>query len=240
MDYIFIEQDPEARGYNQFCHEITFHLKAEREMELFEFLEEAIGKRGRVWRLKTRHNFNLFYREPSTLRFIKKSDAMRFKLSWDEDPAPEADVLGKWIQKLKLNSNYGAMRRSSMSAMAPTWTHAPITNATPGISPVSGKTLLNIKQVKSRLTSQTQKSSRYRMNPCDDVIIMDYESSPLGWYEKWFKNLEVTSWAHYEQALDLEIKDEERSKQAEVERESAPLQTGLFLPAPEGTTDGTV
>ena len=197
-------------------------------MELFEFLEEAIGKRGRAWRSKTPHMFSIFSKSDTTVRFASKSDAMRFKLSWEEDERPE-DYLSAMLKKLSLNSTYGAVRSGALTATAPSWNLPLISQSTPGIFPAlptgSGKTLIT--QTKSR-----------RYNPCNEIVLMDYETSgELAWYDKWVRDLSMNTWGDYSAFLDLEIRNEERSKQAKVESESAPLQAGLILPAPQGPSD---
>lgn len=224
MEYTFVEQSDKQRGHNWFGHEVKFYLAVSREMELFEFLEEAIGKRGRAWRMKAPKTFSIFSRADSTIRFASKSDAMRFKLSWEEDERPE-DYLSTMLRKLSLNSTYGAVRSGTLTATAPTWNLPLISQTTPGILPTlptgSGKTL-NITQAKSR-----------RYNPCNEIVLLDYESSDvLSWYDEWIRDLSVNTWGDYNAFLDMEIRYEERSKQAEVGSESTPLQAGLFLSTP--------
>jgi len=224
MEYSFKDRTPEQRGENWFGHQISLFVERTRETELQDFLGEAFGVKGRKWRLHKPPLYS-FYENPETIvRFTSKQDAIRFKLSWNEDAKIDyAEKMRTWMGKLTLNSHFGkvmtgSQRRGAMSANAPTWTLPLISQTTPGIFPT-------MHQIKGR-----------SLNPCKEIIMLDYESTgdPLAWYDQWVENMEVSSWSQYVMMLDSEIRRENQFKQASLEiksDEEAPLQAGLSIPS---------
>jgi len=118
MEYEFIERQPHQRGGNWFGHEIRLYVPMDRQMELFEYLGDSYGKQGRRWRFKPSNSFNLFTQQDSVIRFSEKSDAIRFKLSWEEDDEP--DTLQELFRKMSLNSTYGRSIQTFSPMLYPT------------------------------------------------------------------------------------------------------------------------
>jgi len=190
MEYTFVERQPHQKGSNWFGHEVKLNLATDREMELFEFLTEAFGKRGKRWRLNSINTFNFFTRDKSIIRFLSKNDAIRFKLSWQEDEQPESYI--DQLKKMALNSSYG--RGSYMKTYKPTnpipWIHYSYLYPM-----ISTKTLIS--QVKGR---------SLRGNPCKEIML-DYESFYSGLFGH-----KCDSWSTYSYLLDLDIKEEENEQ----------------------------
>lgn len=202
MEYTFVERAPEHRGPNWFGHHIELYVSSSKRPDLIEFLEGSIGRQGTAWRMIVPRMFYLFdERSKTTLRFKSKSDAIRFKLSWDEEEAPESSI--DFFKKLALNSNYGGIsRRYSAPANPLPWydINSIYPSIYPTMQPFSGKTLIS--QVKSRANRS--------LNPCNEIFL-DYESAGKAddWLEQMFSKCD--SWMAYNVLLDAQIKKEEAS-----------------------------
>jgi len=202
MEYTFVERAERDRGVNWFGHEIKLYIKPVNESVLINHLTEHYGKRGVMWRMKKPHALTFSFYDHNrqlTVRFVSKVDAFRFKLTWEEDETPPTmDSLIASLKKIALNSSYGNIggsRRGAMLTM-PTWTMPPLSQSTPGIHPTHGP--LTYKQHNSRLQSRTP-------NPCDEIILLDHESSPF-WIHQ--STRECNTWFSYQAQLDSELNND--------------------------------
>lgn len=200
MDYKFVERTENKRGSNWYGHHISFYLDRIREMELFEFLEESFGPRGKRYRYDNRYSFNRYFVQRQTIRFQDNKDAFRFKLSWVEDVDPMDSVYEqmKKFAKLNLNSMYGKMIQptSSIPKITP-WSSGPIPAS------YSSRSLRNV-------------------NP-GDMIIMDYESTfDRHWYSRHMAKMACQTWSDYQTIIDAEVTLEEQSDKTEVDQTSKP------------------
>lgn len=201
MEYTFVERQPNHRGSNWFGHQIELYVSTKKKEELFEFLTTSFGPRGKSWRIAERRAFSILDdKRKSTLRFMSKSDALRFKLSWDEEPQPESYM--DLIRKLTLNSNYGGISRGFATTMAPPanplpWYDINSLYAGLAIPPSTGKT--NIFQAKGRGLN----------NACKEIVLLDYEASSHKWWHEFYTKCD--SWMTYTMLLNDEVREEELS-----------------------------
>lgn len=194
MEYKFVEKPENKRGHNWYGHHVSFFLNHSRDLELFEYLEESFGSRGKRYRYNMRNRFDLYFAQRQTVRFKEKSDALRFKLAWieDEDPMSGWYESMRQLSKVYMNSSFGSLAKIS-----------PVLPTSSGILP------------------HIQQKPRGNNLPKDDIVILDYESGfDRNWYSEYVVKMPCNDWMDYQAILNSEVILEEQSDKTEVDQTS--------------------
>jgi hypothetical protein len=156
MEYTYKEPPEQHNGEKWFGHVIELIVLEARLDEFKAFLQEQFGPIGNRWRL--RYNPPAFVSRTFTwkipnskevVRFAHKSDAMLFKIVWEEDEDPMVTIMAS-IKNLTRNINLHTMRPASY----------PISH----VSPIYPYHHLPIMPLKSVAIPQ---------NPCGEITISE-------------------------------------------------------------------